>query len=201
MIKPLNNIFKKKIKQVEKKNVSDLINIEDIKGEVLSTKDGYIFSYIKVQPISIDLMTESEKKQITNKLTSEISCLRIPFKFLFISRKADIKMLISHYEEIKGNTVNTIKRDNLTKTIRYLSHISMGGGVLERQSYVCLWQKKSMEKELTSMAYDFKNSLQRCGYISHICGEYDIRTLCNLFLNPITYDTEVGDLYTTIPVI
>ena len=199
-MKLLNKIKNKNSEKENTENtVSDLINIEDIRGELLYTKDGYVFSYIKVQPISIDLKTKEEKKILTDKLTAEISSLKVPFKMIFLSKKADIKNLVSYYEEIKSNTVDPIKRDNLTKTIRNLSKMSIDGGVLERQSYICLWDKKENKKEHISMTYSFKNSLNKCEYTSVVCNEYEIRSLCNLFLNPNIHDTEVRDIYNGIP--
>ncbi len=83
-MKLLNKIKNKNSEKENTENtVSDLINIEDIRGELLYTKNGYVFSYIKVQPISIDLKTNSEKENTENTVSDLINIEDIRGELLY----------------------------------------------------------------------------------------------------------------------
>ncbi|WP_347460405.1 hypothetical protein [Clostridium sp. DMHC 10] len=46
----------------EQKTANEFVNVKDVKERYLYTRDGYIIMYIKINPISIDLLSEREKK-------------------------------------------------------------------------------------------------------------------------------------------
>lgn len=192
--KPIKEKTKKeKTKSIKRKSkitapsTCELVNLADVKGRTLYTKDGYIFSYVKVQPISTALMTESEKEFLMKKMTTALSPLNIPFKILFLTRPTDIKQVIDYYEGIKSVTVDTLRRSALTSTINYLSGMAISGGVLERQTYFAIWTKESYEDSaeyLSTKLEELLNALKDSGIKSHICDERDILQMLSLFYNP-----------------
>ena len=50
-------------KVIKEKRVQDLINVRDIEGGKLYTKDNYIQGYIRVLPVNISLLSNAEKKR------------------------------------------------------------------------------------------------------------------------------------------
>lgn len=159
----------------------------DVRGDFLYTKDGNIWQFIKVMPISTALMTETEKEQITMRMTREISPTNVPFKILFLSRPTDVRQLVEYYEGIKANTVNTKKRTNLTKTIQYFSQMVTTGSVIERQTFIALWTSKEIktEEDLYSKTIEFRNALAGAGVNCNICDDTDIINMLGLFYNPV----------------
>lgn len=180
--------IKPKKKKENKKELStnQYINLADVRGNALYTKDNMMWQFLKVQPISTALLTDDEKKRLTLIMTRELSPLRIPFKILFLTRPTDVRQIIEYYEAIKSSTSDTKKRDNLTKTIRYFSGLATGGGVLERQTYIAIWANTERQKEeLPTKLTDFKNALLTSGVTCSICDETDIINMVGLFYNPV----------------
>lgn len=186
------------IKKKTEISVNEYINLKDVRGSILYSKDNYIFSFIRVQPISTALMTEDEKKFLTLSMAKELSPLQIPFKILFLSRPTDVKQIIDYYEGIKATTSNTKKRDNITKTMRFFSSMANSGGVLERQTYISIWMNLSekTEEDLNSKAIEFAMALEKTGVPAEICREQEIIGMLGLFYNPLY---QSGVIYDTTP--
>lgn len=172
---------------------NEYVNVADVRGPYLYTKDGLIWQYLKVQPISTALMNDDEKADLTMRMTRDLSPLKVPFKILFLTRPTDVRRIIEYYENIKTNTVNPKRRENLTKTIRYFSGLSTGNGVLERQTFIALWSKpKQKEDDIAAKTLEFRNALLNCGVSCSICDETDILNMLGLFYNPVfTLGTEI----------
>lgn len=183
-----------KTKPIEKKrtsskkdiSTSEYLNLVDIRGDFLYTTDNKIFQFIKVLPISTALMTETEKSQLTKKMTRELSPTKVPFKILFLTRPTDVRQIVDYYENIKSTTTDQRKRENLTKTIRYFSQMALSGGVLERQTFIALWtqNEKQTEDDLIIKTLDFRNALIATGVTATICDETDIVNMLGLYYNP-----------------
>lgn len=184
-------MFKKSGKSI---SAGEHINLADIRGNSLYTKDNYIYQFLKVMPIPTALMTADEKAHLTLAMARELSPIGVPFKILFLSRPTDIKQIIEYYEGIFAMTVNTKKRDNLKKTMNYLSKMATTGGVLERQTYISLWSEaaKQSEEELYSKTVDFKNALNNVGISAFICNETEIINMAALFYRPVFSQVDIG---------
>lgn len=82
-------LFYLKTSKPQRKEQADLaaqtaqqfVNVHDIRGNFLYTQDGYLLCYLRIYPISLDLLSPSEKRLLINKLTAELSSVRFPFKF------------------------------------------------------------------------------------------------------------------------
>ncbi len=50
-----------KEERVKSGSASDFVNVYDIKGDELITKDGYIIKFLRIYPISVELFSDREK--------------------------------------------------------------------------------------------------------------------------------------------
>ncbi|MEG2812974.1 MAG: hypothetical protein RSA79_00080 [Oscillospiraceae bacterium] len=170
-------------------DINEYINIADVKNDMLFTKNGYAFKYLQVKPISTALMTQLEKRLLVDKMTMELSAVCIPFKILFISRPTDVTQLILYYTDILQNTVSQKKKEAIKKTIHNLSRMSTDGGVLERQTYICVWNKRENISQLVEKTNDLKIALTTSGVACNDCLDSDIINMLLLFFNP-TFDKQ-----------
>lgn len=177
----------KKKPNKKEQSTNEYVNLADVRGCSLFTKDNMIWQFLKVMPISTALMNEDEKEQITFKMTREISPTNVPFKIIFLTRPTDVRQLVEYYEGIKANTVDTKKRENLNKTIRFFSKMVTASSVLERQTFIALWttEKKQSEADLYAKLVEFRNALLNTGVSCSICDETDIINMLGLFYNPV----------------
>lgn len=181
-------------KQQGNLSTCEYINLADIRGQFLYTKDNKVYQFIKAMPIPTALMTPDEKARLTMVMARELSPIGMPFKILFISRPTDIKQIIEYYDSIRSMTVDSKKRDNLKKTMNYLSKMATTGGVLERQTFIALWAEKDEkgEDELYSKTVEFRNALTNAGVSATICNETEIANMIGLFYKPVFAQVDIN---------
>lgn len=179
----------------------EFVNVKDIKDRFLYTRDGYIIMYIKINPISIDLFSEREKKLICKTLTAELSSEQKPYKFLAVSRPVDISPLINEYTEIISNSSDQKQKDLLRNEMLVMSNYALSGDVVERQFYIMLWEKyeEDMERDISKRCYEFQSKFESGNIHCEILKQKDIVRLCNLINNPAYSNIEDSEFEATIP--
>lgn len=182
----------KKEKELKQKRVNDLINISDICNSRLYTKDGYIQGYVRVLPVNISLLSNSEKKRkrdlVKEKLNNESE-----FEFLKLSKSVDLSEQINYIQGLARSCDNQIKKMGLLETVRATSRYSQQGEMVENQYYYMFRVKNidnHSEKELDDKLNDFVNRLQECEIKGYILEDMEITQICNLFCNPNSYSDE-----------
>lgn len=176
-------------------------NVKDIRDIFLYTMDGYIISYVKVNSISIDLLSEMEKKSYTRKLTDEFSEIEDPFIFLAVSRPVDITPLVNDYVEMIHSTDDSIRKVLLRNEIKVISEFSLSGEVVQREFFYKVWEKntESAENALRKRAGDMANMLESTGLNCEVLKRHSIIRLCNLVNNPTFAAIEDTDVDMSIP--
>lgn len=187
----------------EQKTANDFVNVKDIKDRFLYTMDGQIVMYIKINPISIDLLSEREKKQLCKTLTAELSSEQKPFKFLAVSRPVDISPLINEYTQIISSTSDQKQKDLLRNEMLVMSNYALSGDVVERQFYIMLWERyeDGIERDMTRRCYEFVSKFESGNIRCEILKEQDIVRLCNLVNNPAYANIEDTEFEATIPIL
>ena len=176
--------------------------MKDIKDKFLYTRDSMVFCFLKINPISIDLFSKSEKNLIIKQLTADISGIQHPFKFIAVSRPVDLSPLITELSELL--TTSDLKQKELLKQeILEMSTFALSGEVVERQFYIILWEKddEGAQKDLLVRAKDLSNNFIDNGIGCDILEQQDIVRLCNLINNPAYMHLEDSNFEPSIPII
>jgi len=186
---------------VEQQTANDFVNVKDIKDKYLYTRDGHIVMYIKIDSISIELLSEQEKKQLCKSLTAELSSEQKPFKFLAVSRPVDISPLINEYTKIIGTTSDRKQKDLLRNEMLVMCNYALSGEVVERQFYIMLWEQyeNSVERDISKRCYEFVSKFESSNIRCEILKQNDIVKLCNLINNPAYSNIEDSEFEATIP--
>ena len=205
MKKAEKNKYKDKEKAAAEAAVAtanDFINVKDINGSFLYTRDGLMLCYLKLTPISIDLYSKTEKRNIVRTLTAELSGTQFPFKFIAVSRPIDISPLLTELHSMLM-TSNTKQRELLRAEMIEMSNFAMGGDIVERQFYVILWDKSidGAERELMNRARLMADNFSSCKISCEILNQQDIVRLCNLVNNPSYTHIEDNNFEAAIPLI
>ena len=193
---------KHKEKNMPQPTANEFINVKDICGNFLYTNDGLALCYLKLTPISIDLYSKTEKRNIVRSLTAEMSATQFPFKFIAVSRPIDISPLLSELHSLLMTT-DTKQKELLRAEMLEMSNFAMGGDIVERQFYLVMWDKvtEGVERELMNrarlMAENFYGSRIPCEILS----QQDIVRLCNLVNNPSYTHIEDNNFEAAIPLI
>lgn len=195
---------KKQLIQVDEgqKTANEFVNVKDIKGKFLYTRDGLLLCYLKINPISIDLFSKSEKSIIIKQLTANMSRIQYPFKFIAVSRPVDISPLIAELSELI-TTSDSKQKELLKQEILEMSTFALSGEVVERQFYVVIWDKaeQGAEKDLLTRAKEFASNFTDGGIGCDILEQQDIIRLCNLINNPAYMHLEDTSIEPSIPIL
>lgn len=180
-----------------------LVGVKDIRDHFLYTNDGWVMMYLRITPISIDLLSEREKQNKARQLTAELSAQQKPFQFLAVSRPIDIAPLISEYSQMISATSNRRRKELLRLEMMNMSEFAMSGDVVERQFYLTTWQKQEpdVEFELSKRIQDLQRHFTACNIVTEILEQRGIIQLCNLINNPAYSHLEDAKSSADFPII
>ena len=187
---------------LDKETAQQFINIKDINDKYLYTNEGNIMMYLRVDSISIDLYSKSEKEALMKSLTAELSEIQYPFKFIAVSRPVDISPIITNMQEMIKFS-NDSQKELLKKEIIEMNNFAMSGDIVERQFYISIWDKyqEGIEKEIhrKAMLLVEKFTINNIGY--EILNQREIIRFINLINNPYYAHLEDTDYEKNIPII
>lgn len=194
---------KKEETDLKVQSANEFVNVKDIKNGILYTKDSYVFAYIRVQPIALELISENEKKMLARQLSVELSAEQKPFKNLSISRPVNISGLIDDLTEAYMLAETPQQKEILKEEINTINEFALSGDVVERQYYYIIWEKyyDGVEEDIKRRAIDFCNKLSTVQHDVRVLNDSEIVQLCNLFANPGYSHYEDGTTIPSIPMI
>lgn len=180
---------------------NEFINVKDIHGKFLYTRDNMVMAYLKISPISIDLFSKTEKKQLIRQMTASLSGINYPFQLLAVSRPVDISPLLSELSDTLTSSGNVHQKELLRQEILEMSTFALSGDVVERQFFIQVWdkQQEDVERELLQRLKYMESYFNDVGIRSEILEQQDIVRLCNLVNNPAYVHLEDTDFMPTIP--
>ena len=180
---------------------NQFINVKDIDGNFVYTKDGRIFCYIKISPLSLELMSEQEQRLRGKMFTAEFSAIKHPYKFLSLSRPVDISFMIDNYTKKLNETDNMKRREILSNKISEVNTFAINGEIIEHQYFMVLsvTNKKDGQRELLKMANEAISHFKACRMDVSLCKQNEIIKLFNLFANPNYAHLEDEDIGEYIP--
>ena len=185
------------------RSANEFVNVRDIRGKFLYTRDGQAMAYLKILPISIDLFSKSEKKQIIRQLTANMSSVQYPFQLLAVSRPVDISPILSELSETLTGTADVKQKELLKQEILEMSGFALSGEVVERQFFIKIWDKANdgAERDLLQKLKYLEGYFNDVGIRTEILEQQDIVRLCNLINNPAYVHLEDTDFTPSIPVL
>ncbi|PYG84333.1 hypothetical protein LY28_03647 [Ruminiclostridium sufflavum DSM 19573] len=192
-----------KNKTREEMTAQEFVNVRDITDKYLYTRDGMVFMYIRIYPISPDLLSRREKRSLTGQLTAEISAEPFKFGFTALSRPVDISPLVKEYSELLAESNDPVQKEILKAEMQAISSYAMSGEVVERQFYIKIWDKycEGAESELQKRCFSLLGYFTAVNISGEILKEEDIIRLSNLITNPAYVHMESTDVHTAMPVI
>jgi hypothetical protein len=204
----MKNIFNRKKtdaaalgNQRRTQTANEFVNVRDVRGPVLYGKDGRIYAYLSVPPVSLDLLSPREKARKIKNFAAEFAEVRKDFKFFSISRPVDISGVSARLSRLLSEAADPILKDLLHNELRAVSSYAFGGEITERQFFLILWENggEDSEKELLRRAYELKSKFSACDIEAELCDQGAVVRLLNLFANPNYAHLEDDDIEPVIP--
>lgn len=174
---------------------ADFTNVLDIDGEnsIVYTADNMLISCIRIEPVSLNLMTEGEKMSMANHLTMALSKYQHPWKIIAISRPVDTKPLMDKYNTMYKEIDDLERKKLLRNAVRTLEQLSIGGDVAERMFYFVIWDNFDDDisvKNFVKKRNQFLSFLSETSYRFDLATKTETIRLFNLYFNPsaVNYD-------------
>lgn len=189
------------------RTAQQFINVADIRDKCLYTCDGTVFTYLRVQPVSMDLYSNAEKAALIKTLTAELSDIRYPFKFMAMSRPVDIAPLVGGLNDMLKEAGDG-RKELLRQEILQMGSFALSGEIVERQFYIALWEYTGETnaageagRELQKRAALLCEKFAAGGIACAILGEKEIVRLLNLVNNPAYTQWEDCETSAGIPML
>lgn len=108
-------------------SANEFVNVKDIRGKFLYTRDSLVLCYLKILPISIDLFSRNEKRQMIRQLTANMSSVQHPFQLIAVSRPVDISPLLSELSMTLTESSDMKQKELLKQEILEMSTFALSG--------------------------------------------------------------------------
>lgn len=182
---------------------NEFVNVKDIRGNFLYTRDNVALAYLKIFPISTELFSKNEKRLIAKQLTASLSSGQYPFQLLAVSRPVDISPLLSELSAALTASSDIKQKELLKHEIVEMGGFALSGEVVERQFYIKIWDKAvdGVERDLLQKLKYLSGYFADCGIQTEILEQQDIVRLCNLVNNPAYVHLEDAGFDAAIPIL
>lgn len=185
--------------EIKLKTAQDFTNVKDIKDCFLFTNDDLVFTYLEVQPISMEMLSDSEKQLITKNITSALSVEKKPFKTLSFPKEIDLSFLIYKYENMYKVASTETEKKLIRLEINKMKEIMFEKASNEFKFYFILWEKSEDTSLLLKRSKDFIQRFEENKIKVNLINEKEIYRLCNLVNNPTNFDNGIYER--TFPII
>lgn len=196
--------MQEKISSVEL-TANELTDVKDIRRNFLYTKSGYIFGYLRVFPIDIDLLNKSEIISYSKALTGSFKSIEHPFTFLSIPRTVDINDYVSFLNSKYDAEIESHTKKRLLSTMIREAQNKILGDNFEHQYFIRVWLKydesDNCEAKILNMLSTMADRYKSIHVNTHILDETEILRLCNLYANASTASLELDTDVSGIPMI
>lgn len=175
--------------------LNEFLNIKDIKGNYLYTLDEQVISFIKVNPMNIELLSDKELESKMDFASIEFSNEQFPYKIIVIPRAVDISDYIREQEELRNKLTNDVCIEIINNRIISTTEMIENKNIIENEFYIMIFDanKDNIEIELNKRANNWISRLKNCGLKSEILEERDIILLVKSFTIPEFARTEGTD--------
>ena len=176
-------------------SLNQFLNIKDIKGNYLYTLDEQVISFIKVNPMNIELLSDKELESKMDFASIEFSNEQFPYKIIVIPRAVDISDYIREQEELRNKLTDDVCIEIINNRIISTTEMIENKNIIENEFYIMIFDvnKDNIEIELNKRANNWISRLKNCGLKSEILEERDIILLVKSFTIPEFARTEGTD--------
>lgn len=167
-------------------SLNEFLNIKDIKRNYLYTLDNQIMVFIKVNPINIELLSDSELERKMDSEAIEFSNEQYAYKIMVIPRAVDISEHIREQEQLKKTLDDDVCIEIINNRIIATMEIVENKNIIENEFYIMLYDnyRDNIEHELNKRVNSWINRLNNCELKCEVLEERDIILLIKSFTIP-----------------
>lgn len=191
-------------------SANQFTNVKDVKDNVLFSKDGYVFAYLRIPFFNIDLLPRTEKKAKANNLAASFKDNKSGFAYCSYPREIDLDV---YKNDIKNRYRSEMDNRGRQKILQILlmeaTELSTNGENYDHQHFIKIWQKIGSSKEdaehlVRTRIVEMKVRYNNIGVAAEVLKDAEIIKMCNMYANSLQapYDVDNAQyVYETIATI
>lgn len=173
------------------KTANEFVDVGDIKDIFLYTKSGYIFCYLRIYPFNLELLSDADKKALTNRIAAEFDGDRKNFVYESYPRELDLDSYKNYLKQKRTECLEYLGRKNIIDCLlQQAVDLSSSHENFEHQHFFKIWgvsesgsRRASVEAELRERINSLCRIYSNAKIQSEVMQEKEIIKLCNLFGN------------------
>lgn len=162
---------------------NEMINVKDIRNGCLHTNDGWIFTFIEIPGVCMDLYSASEKLDYCHKLSAAVARFRFPYKYFAISSPYSIKHKVTADTEYLKNA-SGLCRSMLEDDINFVTRLVIDENKIDRRFFIALYSKSEDEKVILDRVETVIKGFKEANVICEKLADNEVIRMYNLFSNP-----------------
>lgn len=185
-----------------KATAQEFINARTLGEKCLYTIDDMIIAAVQIEGLSIELFSNAEQEVIKRNLSSRLSSVKYPYKYIAVSRPVDISRALCDYEQLKNDATGG-RRKLIKAEMDELAGMVMSGETLERQYYIIIWEstKREDERGIVARAEELAKIYNENRIKASVVDSRGLVRLCNLVNIPAYAHLENTDVDEKISVL
>ena len=196
-------IKKKKINE-KQLTAQEFVNVEDIDNDLLYSRDGYLFGYLKIRASDNRLLSDMERSMHISSLTSALAPEKEPWQLLSIPRTINTLGMLEHLTTLRRNTDEDARLKLLNGEIAALQDMA-AEGTKEPVIILKCWTRatRGADKDLHKRLRELRAHLNENRVTAEELGTREITYICKLFADLSVYQaaSEQFDTKSDIPIL
>ena len=124
---------------IEQITVNEFVDVKDIKGMFLYTKSNKIFSYLRIYPFNLDLLTTEDRRNLTNRLAAAFDGDRKNFMYCTLPRELDLDGYKIFLKEKRQAAETLGKKRIIDELIKKATDLTSSTENYEHQHFYKFW--------------------------------------------------------------
>ena len=173
----------------ERKTADEMTNVRDIDDIYLYRKDNYLIGYLRLGNINIDLLSDDELTQMTQRLALSFGGDKKDFAYLTLPSQVNLDPNKEYLKQLYQNTEELGRRKGINLMLQEMTRLSTSGENFEHQHCIQIWKEigtniKDSQNELKVRLNEFRERFLAVGIPCEILQDREIIKMCNVFANP-----------------
>lgn len=193
---------KKKTENPRQQTAQEFVNVEDISGNLIYSRDGYLFGFLLLKARDSKLLSDTETYAEAERLAAALSGETEPWQLLSVPRTVDTLGMIRSLTNMRRSTDEDARLKLINGEIAALQEMAREG-TKEPLIVLKCWMKaaKGADQALLKRLRDIRGKLTEQRVAADLMNDVQITYFCKVFGDLSTYQNPEEELDEEVPIL
>lgn len=138
-----------------------ILNIKDIKEDLLISKEGTFCLLLQTNAVNFDLLSEAEQDAMIGAYAQLVNSLTFPIQIVIHTRRMDISNYLLYLENFEKRQPNKTLRDQIASYRRFVNQLIVTGNVLYKKFFIILSYHESETQKVSALSTAVNNAFRK----------------------------------------